>query len=100
MFRGKYIGMWHFSASEKMFKATFKSIDYPTNCKNSDLKEPTAVEIKTLKEYVEFRDNYQDYVFKKMQSRLPRHLANSMQQGTKPNGGRKYRDEKIFEWEK
>lgn len=86
--------------TEKMFKATFKSIDYPRNCENSDLKEPTAVEIKTLKEYVEFRDNYQDYVFKKMQSRLPRHMANSMQQGTKPNSGRKYRDEKVFEWEK
>lgn len=85
--------------TEKMFKATFKSINYPTECKNNDLQIPTAVELKTLKEYVEFRDNYQDYVFKKMQSRLPRYLANSMQQGTKSNKGRKYRDEKVFEWE-
>lgn len=85
--------------TEKMFKATFQSVSYPTKCENSDLQEPTAVEVKTLKEYVEFRDNYQDNVFKKMQSRLPRHLANSMQQGTKPNSERKYRDEKLFEWE-
>lgn len=86
--------------TEKMFKATFKSMSYPTECENSDLEKPSAVEVKTLKEYVEFRDNIHDYVFKKMQSRLPRHLANSMQQGPKPTFGRKYRDEKIFEWEK
>jgi GLPGLI family protein len=86
--------------TEKMFKATFKSISYPTECENSDLEKPSAVEVKTLKEYVSFLDNYNDIVFKKMQSRLPRHLANSMQQGTKPNSGRKYRDEKVFEWEK
>jgi GLPGLI family protein len=85
--------------TEKMFKATFKSVNYPIECENSDLEKPSAVETKTLKEYVEFRDNYNDYVFKKMQSRLPRHLANSMQQGPKPTFGRKYRDEKIFEWE-
>ncbi len=86
--------------TEKMFKVSFMSINYPIKSENTDLTEPTAVENKTLKEYVSFLDNYNDLVFKKMQSRLPRHLANSMQQGTKANSGRKYRDEKVFEWEK
>lgn len=86
--------------TEKMFKATFKSITYPTVCENNDLERPTAAEMKTLKEYVEFRDNIHDYVFKKIQSRLPRDLANNMQQIKKPSNGRKYRDEKIFEWER
>lgn len=86
--------------TENMFKATFKMINYPLGCESSDLGSPTALEVKTLKEHVEFRDNIHDYVFKKMQSRLPRHLANNMQQIKKPNDGRKYRDEKVFEWEK
>mgnify|MGYP006191609679 CR=1 FL=1 len=86
--------------TEKMFRATFKSITYPTACETSDLERPTAAEIKTLKEYVDFLDNYNDIVFQKMQSRLPRHLANNMQQISKPDNGRKYRDEKVFEWEK
>lgn len=62
--------------SEKRFKATFKSISYPAECENCDLEKPSAVELKTLLEHVEFRDNIHDYVFKKIQSKLPRHLAN------------------------
>lgn len=86
--------------SEKMFKATFLGLEYPSSCEVELLSKPTASETKTLKEYVDFLDNYNDYVFKKMQSRLPRHLANSMRQETKANNGRKFRDEKVFEWEK
>lgn len=84
---------------ENMFQIKFEAINYPCENCDFDVSKPTAREEKSLKEYVEFQDNYQDYVFKKMQSRLPRHMANSMRQGTKSKNGRKYRDEKIFEWE-
>jgi hypothetical protein len=83
-----------------MFKASFQGITYPIACENSDLYEPTAVETKTLMEYVEFRDNFQEYVFKTFQSRLPRDLASKMSQGPKPKNVRKYRSEKVYEWEK
>ncbi len=84
--------------SEKMFKAEFKSIKYPCNC-DFVFKTPTATEIKTLKEYVEFKDNINDYVFKKIKSRMPRKVANRMRKMPKKDNDRKYRDEKIFEWE-
>ncbi len=84
--------------SEKMFKAEFKSIKYPCDC-NYEFKTPTATETKTLKEYVEYRDNLNDYVFKKIKSRMPRKVANRMRQIPKKDNGRKYRTEKIFEWE-
>lgn len=85
--------------SEKMFQIKFVSVKYP--CKNCDVdvSKPTAKEEKTLKEYVEFRDNYNDYVFRKMKSRLPREMASKLRKGTRKNNGRKYRDEKVFEWE-
>jgi hypothetical protein len=34
-----------------------------------------------------------------MKSRLPREMANNFRKGPKKNNGRKYRDEKVFEWE-
>lgn len=85
--------------SEKMFQVEFVSIKYPCDDCEVATSKPTAKEEKTLKEYVEFRDNYNDYVFKKMKSRLPRNMANKLRQGPKNDIGRKYRDEKIFEWE-
>lgn len=86
--------------SENRFEIKFQAIKYPCENCELDVSKPTADEVKTLKEYVDFRDNYQDYVFRKMQSRLPMNLANSITQGSKSNNGRKYRDEKVFEWEK
>lgn len=85
--------------SEKMFEIKFVSIKYPCNDCELDVSKPTAKEEKTLKEYVEFRDNYNDYVFRKMKSRLPRNLAKNFRKGPQKNNGRKYRDEKVFEWE-
>lgn len=85
--------------SEKMFEIKFVSIKYPCNDCELDVSKPTAKEEKTLKEYVEFRDNYNDYVFRKMKSRLPRNLAQNFRKGPEKNNGRKYRDEKVFEWE-
>ncbi|QMU64575.1 MAG: GLPGLI family protein [Flavobacteriaceae bacterium] len=84
--------------SEKMFKVEFKSIKYPCKC-DFIIKKPTTEESKTLKEYVEFRDNYNDYVFKKMKSKLPRNIANKMRQIPKKGHKRKYRGEKVYEWE-
>ena len=84
--------------SEKMFKAEFKSIKYPCDC-DFEFKKPNATETKTLKEYVEFKDNISDYVFRKMKAKMPRKVANRMIKMTKKDNGRKYRDEKIFEWE-
>jgi GLPGLI family protein len=84
--------------SEKMFKAEFKSIKYPCEC-NFKFKKPTATKTKSLKEYVDFKDNIDDYVFKKIKSKMPRNFANRMRKKPKKNNGRKYRDEKIFEWE-
>jgi GLPGLI family protein len=85
--------------SEKMFQVKFVSIKYPCENCDVDVSKPTAKEEKTLKEYIEFRDNYNDYVFRKMKSRLPREMANNFRKGPKKNNGRKYRDEKVFEWE-
>jgi len=85
--------------SEEMFQVELVSIKYPCEDCVVDISKPTAKEEKTLKEYVEFRDNYNDNVFKKMKSRLPREMANKIRQGPKKNNGRKYRDEKIFVWE-
>jgi GLPGLI family protein len=82
-----------------IFKMTMTSIEYPDNCTFS-ITKPTAPETKTLKEYVDFRDNFGDYLFKKIQARLPRNLANAMQQGSKNQDGRKYQDETVYEWEK
>jgi len=84
--------------SEQMFKAEFKSIKYPCDCAFA-FNKPNATETKTLKEYVEFKDNINDYVFKKLKSRMPRKFANRMRKKPKKENGRKYRDEKIFEWE-
>jgi len=84
--------------TEKMFKAEFKSIKYPCEC-HFEFKKPAATEVKTLQEYVEFRDNFNDYVFRKMKARMPRKVANRMRKMPKKDNGRKYRDEKIFEWE-
>jgi len=86
--------------SEKMFKMEFRSIKYPCEC-NYNFKYPTANEEKTLKELVEFSDNYDDYVLKRMRAKLPRNMANKLRKN--PNGkntkSRKFRKEKIFEWE-
>jgi GLPGLI family protein len=86
--------------SEKMFKASFQGISYPLVCDESDLDKPTATETKTLVEFVEFMDNYNDHVLKVFQSRIPRDLGVTMSQGPKPKNVRKYRSEKVYEWEK
>lgn len=85
--------------SEKMFKVEFIGIKYPCNKCELDVNKPIAKETKTLQEYVEFRDNYNDYVFRKMKSRMPREVANRMRRMPTKNNGRKFRDEKVFEWE-
>ncbi|WP_396597524.1 GLPGLI family protein [Dokdonia sp. R86516] len=85
--------------SEKMFGIKFVSIKYPCEDCEVDFEKPTASEEKTLKEYVEFRDNYNDHVFRKMKSRLPREIARNFRKGPQKANGRKYRDEKVFEWE-
>ncbi len=81
-----------------MFRAEVKSIKYPCDC-NIKILEPRAPEAKTLKEYVDFRDNYNEHVFRTMQSRLPRDVANKMKRVPSADKGRKFRDEKVFEWE-
>lgn len=86
--------------SEKMFKASFRGISYPLACDESDLGKPTATETKTLMEYVEFMDNYNDHVLKVFQSRIPRDSGVKMLPGPKPKNVRKYRSEKVYEWEK
>jgi len=84
--------------SEKMFVAKFKEIKYPCNCE-FNFEKPKAEESKTLKEYVEYRDNISDYVFRKMKSKIPRNIGVNLRQKPKSKDGRKYRDEKTFEWE-
>lgn len=84
--------------SEKMFIAKFKAIKYPCKCEFK-FNKPTAKESKTLKEYVEFRDNIGTYVFRKMKSRMPRNIATKMRNTSKKDTERKFRDEKTFEWE-
>jgi GLPGLI family protein len=84
--------------SEKMFVAKFKEIKYPCDC-DFNFEKPKAEESKTLKEYVEYRDNYYDYVFRKIKSRLSRNTGVTIRQNPKSKDGRKYRDEKTFEWE-
>ncbi|MCC5922018.1 MAG: GLPGLI family protein [Cyclobacteriaceae bacterium] len=86
--------------SEKMFQIEFIAIKFPCNDCEMKISKPTAKEKKSLKEYVEFRDNYNDYVFRKMKSRLPREMSNNLRQGPKVDNGRKFRDEKVFEWER
>ncbi len=84
--------------SEKLFKATFKSIQYPCSNCTFEFKKPTATQVKTLKEYVAFRDNFNYHLYKKMVSKMPRRMAKNLR--PMPNNkSRKYRDEKIFEWE-
>lgn len=83
---------------EQMFKARLLSIKYPCGC-DIAIEKPTAGENKTLRQYVEFRENIHRMIFEKMKARLPRDKANSMRFNPKKNEGRKYWDEKIFEWE-
>ena len=85
--------------SEKMFQIEFVSIKYPCDDCEIAISKPTAKEEKTIKEYVDFRDNFNDYVFKKIKSKLPRKMASKFRQIPKKDNVRKYRDEKIFEWE-
>lgn len=85
--------------SEKMFKVKFVSIKYPCDDCESDISKPTAEEEKTLKEYVDFSDNFHDYVFKKITSKMPREMAKRVRRGPTTNNGRKYKGEKVFEWE-
>lgn len=85
--------------SEKMFQVKFVSIKYPCNDCESNISKPTENEEKTLKEYVDFSDNFNDYIYKKIMSKMPRDMAKRIRQGTKTDNGRKYKDEKKFEWE-
>ena len=85
--------------SEEMFKIEFVSIEYPCrNCK-SDILKPLEKEEKTLKEFVDFSDNFHDYVFKKITSKMPREMAKRVRKGPTKNNGRKYKSEKTYEWE-
>jgi len=85
--------------SEKMFRIKFVSIKYPCIDCESNISKPNEKEEKTLKEYVQFSDNFHDLVFKKITSKMPRAMAQRVKQGPKRNDGRKFREEKIFEWE-
>jgi GLPGLI family protein len=86
--------------SEHMFKVTFESINYPFSCAESDLEIPTANEKKTLKEYVEFEDNFTENMVNKLKSRLSRSSGVTLTPGPKSKNIRKYRVEKRYEWEK
>lgn len=83
---------------EQMFKAKLLSIKYPCEC-NIAVEKPSALENKTLRQYVEFRENIHRMIFEKMRARLPRDKANSMRFMPTKDEGRKYWDERIFEWE-
>ena len=83
---------------EQMFKARLLSIKYPCGC-DIAIEKPTARENKTLRQYVEFRENIHRMIFEKMRARLPREKANSMRFMPTKDEGRKYWDERIFEWE-
>ncbi|SMG51862.1 GLPGLI family protein [Marivirga sericea] len=85
---------------ENMFAVEFLGIEYPCADCDETIEKPTAPESKTLTEYVEFRDNFYDHMYNRIKARLPRNAANNFQKKPQPNDGRKYRDEKVFEWEK
>jgi GLPGLI family protein len=85
--------------SKHLLKVTFESINYPYSCSESDLVVPTANENKTLKEYVEFKDNFNENLVNKLRSKLPRNSGVTLGYGPKPKNIRKYRVEKQYEWE-
>lgn len=84
--------------TEQMFKAKLLSIKYPCEC-DIRIEKPTAEENKSLRQYVEFRENIHKMIFEKMRARLPRDKANSVRFNPEKGEGRTYWDEKVFEWE-
>ncbi len=83
--------------SEKMYRIKFKGIQYPYKGTFA-IKKPTATKVKTLREYVKFIDNFHYNIYIRMKSKMPRKMAKNLK-FIPNNNGRKYRDEKIFEWE-
>ncbi|MFK7750268.1 MAG: GLPGLI family protein [Kordia sp.] len=89
------------SDDTKMFQMKVTSIKYPCDCEYH-FNPPTAEESKTLKELVDFSDNYDDHVLQRMRSKLPRNMRNKLRKN--PNNSksksRMYRKEVKYEWEK
>jgi GLPGLI family protein len=86
--------------SEKMFIAKLKSIQYPLN-EAFDTREPVEKNSMTLKEYVYSLDHYSEFLLEKLKSKLPRESANkfTLIPSKEDSDKRKYRTEKVFEWE-
>ena len=81
--------------SEKMMRFYATQIKIPYDIKNI-IKAPTAENEITHKEEVYMQDNFDKLLAKKMNARLPK----GSKMTPKPNNdGRKYRTEKIYEWE-
>lgn len=85
--------------SEQMFKVVLRGVQYPSKESFVSLK-PEEKEKKTLQEYVYAMDNYEDFLLEKLRAKMPRKMAGSItKMPKKKDAKRKYKTERIFEWE-
>lgn len=84
--------------SEKMFLAKMKLIEYPTN-QEFDVHEPVEKEKKTIQDHVYSQDHIEDFLLEKLNSKAPKGIRFTKAQN-KTYNNRKFKTERVYEWEK
>jgi GLPGLI family protein len=83
---------------EKIFSFNLKSVEYPTNLE-FDVNEPIEKENKTLYEHVYSQDHIEEILLERLNVKMPKGIRLT-KNPNKVDSKRKYRIEKLFEWEK
>lgn len=84
--------------SKKMFLAKMKLIEYPTN-REFDVHEPVEKEKKTIQDHVYSQDHIEDFLLEKLNSKAPKGIRFTKAQN-KTYNNRKFKTERVYEWEK
>lgn len=84
--------------NEKMFLAKMKLIEYPTN-QEFDVHEPVEKEKKTIQDHVYSQDHIEDFLLEKLNSKAPKGIRFTKAQNKTCNN-RKFKTERVYEWEK